>query len=480
MRLGDGYHHHLPVRLSALILGCCAWLNAAPVIQHSYNATSVPKTVTSTTAGRSMVWWVASASTPTQSRITGGTGETVTPTVTYADPSGEIISIFVVKSLLASGTAITCSSGSPDNCGALNSLLAWEISGTDTTTTVDHISHCQSPSELCAAVLSGWGSGAPRTFLPFNPGYNSEAALIAYYCSGNASSFATGSWSGTSFPAGNAGGSQITSGFGVVTGAPDSGCGSTTTGVIIGIKGSGATQQCAGTSAVAADADYYGYSAESGVNTNATMTATANAGDLMVIVAWCSITCGAGTVTFGSQSAVQTSVSGNSSSTNGQARLFYILSVTTGGSATLTFAPTSTWTHAQVAYYAFSYAAGCTFTHNIDSTLGTGTGTAINTPSITPTAGDLVFNFTWVDTHITALGSSWYCNDQVTTGDCTFNATKNVDAYILGSAGTSTANSMTNLNVTDNWQGLLSSFTLAAPPAGGCTSTLMLLGAGCK
>jgi len=214
------------------------------------------------------------------------------------------------------------------------------------------------------------------------------------------------------------------------------------------------------------------YYSEVGSGTSSSVSAMINAsGDLVAIAAWCYPSCTPVSVTLGSQSAAQTSVSGapgGGSPGTGQGFIYYILSTTASGSQSLTFTATGGASQTQVAYIDFSPSAGCGFTHDVDSTLGSGTGGTSNTPSITPTPGDLLFNFTWVTEHVTNVNSPWNCTTYVGgTGDCSFNTTKNADAYILNASSGSIANNMTMIHPTDSWQGLISSFSLSSGSSGG-------------
>jgi hypothetical protein len=220
---------------------------------------------------------------------------------------------------------------------------------------------------------------------------------------------------------------------------------------------------------------YTDYSSNNGSSNTASVTANINAvGDLVAVGAWCASSCTPVSVVLGSKSAVQTSVSGTASSITGQGFLFYILSASASGSQTLTWTVSGTHTDIQVSYVDFTPSAGCTFTHDVDSAVGTGTGTAINTPSITPSgAGELLFDYTYVAQHITAVDSPWSCSNFSGSGEtqtCFAVTTFNTIGYILSGAAGSTANNMTNLDSGDNWQALITSFSISPggpdPPTG--------------
>src|SRR5277367_642023 len=204
-------------------------------------------------------------------------------------------------------------------------------------------------------------------------------------------------------------------------------------------------------------------------NTSSLAATISAPGDLVAIAAWCYSSCSGLSVTLGSQTAVQTSVPGNpgpGTPGTGQGFIFYILSTTASGSQTLNFTATGgSPSQTQIAYIDFTPSAGCAFKHNVDSPVGSGTGGTVNTPSITPSTGDLLFNFTWVNEHVTAVNSPWTCtpyDGSGETGDCSFNQTRNADAFVLSAASGSTANNMTNIHSTDSWEGLISSFSMSS------------------
>jgi hypothetical protein len=229
------------------------------------------------------------------------------------------------------------------------------------------------------------------------------------------------------------------------------------------------------------------YSVENGSSNSVSLTATVSAiGDLVAITAWCYPGCTPVSVVLGTQTAVKTSVSGvvgPGDPATGQGFIYYILSAAAAGSQTLTWTVSGSHSGIQTSYIDFSPSAGCTFTHNVDSLLGsclsncgnTGNPGTIKAPPITPTAGDLLFNFTWSSEHVNDINSPWSCPIYAGSGetqDCQFDQTRNVAAYILSAASGSTANSTTDTHDSDTWQALLTSFTLKSgvtppdPPTG--------------
>jgi hypothetical protein len=229
-----------------------------------------------------------------------------------------------------------------------------------------------------------------------------------------------------------------------------------------------------------------------GSGTNSSVTAKISAiGDLVAITAWCYASCTPTSMTLGNQTATQTTVSGNpgaGSPGTGQGFIFYILSSGTSGSQTLSFTASGGASQTQISYIDFTPSAGCTFSHDVDSPAGTGTGSGdspgtINAPSISPASGDLLFDFTWTTEHINSVSSPWSCPIYSGSGEtetCEFVNTINAAAYILSAPSGSTANNMTDIHASDSWQGLITSFSLSgALVASGCPSSVPVTGNNC-
>jgi len=217
------------------------------------------------------------------------------------------------------------------------------------------------------------------------------------------------------------------------------------------------------------------YSADNGSSSIASVTANVNvAGDLVAITAWCYPSCNPVNVTLGNQMATETTVSGVPDGGNpgaGQGFIFYVLSAAAAGPQTLTFTATGTYTDIQTSYIDFTPSAGATFSHDIDSPLGSclsncgnsNPGT-INAPSITANPGDVLFNFTWSSEHVNDINAPWSCpvySGQGETQDCQFNISRNVAAYILSAPSSTVANNTTDTHASDVWQALLTSFTVS-------------------
>lgn len=226
------------------------------------------------------------------------------------------------------------------------------------------------------------------------------------------------------------------------------------------------------------------YGSPNGSSNSATVAAKINGvGDLVAITAWCYPGCTPVSVTVGSQTATKTTVSGvvdSNTPGTGQGFLFYVLSAAGSGTQTVTWTVSGSHSDIQVTYIDFSVTPGCVFTHHVDSPLGSclifGTCNGIvNAPSITPSEGDLLFNFTYSNEHVENINSPWSCplytgNGQ--TGTCQTGPTENVAAYILSAKSGSTANNTTTIHPDDTWQALLTSFSMSSsnpppnPPTG--------------
>jgi hypothetical protein len=102
--------------------------------------------------------------------------------------------------------------------------------------------------------------------------------------------------------------------------------------------------------------------------------------------------------------------------------------------------------------------------HDVDYPVGTGTGGTVNTPTITPNSGDLLFNFIYTTEHIDSIGAPWSCPLYTGQGEsqtCEFVKTINAAAYILSAPSSSVSSNETLIHATDSWQSLISSFTLS-------------------
>lgn len=451
---------------------------AAPATVQRKNGTSTPLTITSTAASHTYYAVTSSTTSPASLQTTGGTGDTFTKIGSCVTPPGDsnIKCYWLVKSSHASGTAMTCTT-----CGTINYMFFWEISGTDTTNPLADFTACTAAAVGPCLQTSQGGTITPKLIL--NTGFNAEWVAADFECSGSDTGItATGvtlTENGT--PNGNVGADGVLASATTITAVPIASCGGfTNSGAIVGIKGSGATITGNGGNGVF-NFGYFDYGAMTTTSGNATVSAQiANVGDLIVVYAWCKSTCTITSVTVGSQTATQTSVSGSSNSTHGAPFLYYILSSTQSGAVTITMNISGTYTNAQVAYAEYTYTASTTASHDVDSTAGTGTGTAVNTPSLTPSAaGELLLFFSAVDQHVTAVNSPLSCNDFVgtgETGDCSFVSTRNAFGIILSGASGATANNMSETASGDTWQALATSFKLAGPSTKTCT--ISLLGAG--
>lgn len=430
----------------------------------SAGGTGTPLTITSTTAGNSVYIVTNTTTKPASITTGGGTGQTATLQYCTAAFATFFGCVYAIPNTNASHTSIICTT-----CGSINYLYEVEFSGMDTTAlSIDHPVPC-----IGAAGAGGCPAGTGSW--TYTPGFAKEALIAAFNCSGSTSTIGGSSWAHVVNPNGNTVGVLTISAIATITATQGSGC-NMNGALMIGFKAASA-----GSETCAADVAYYNYSTEAGASGNASVTANVNSvGDLFLVSGLC-VSAGActATTTLAAQSATATSVVGTPSTVTGKPFLFYVLSAAAAGTATLTLTPTGTRTGAQVSYLDLVPTAGCTFVHNIDSSLGTGggSGTAVNTPSITPTAGDILFAFTAVGLHVASVNSPWSCTVYVATANCNMVSTVNANGYILSAASGATANNVTLAITGDSWEALISSFSLVAPSSG-TPHGLLTLGAG--
>ncbi|HVU46967.1 MAG TPA: hypothetical protein VHD85_12610 [Terracidiphilus sp.] len=226
----------------------------------------------------------------------------------------------------------------------------------------------------------------------------------------------------------------------------------------------GSTGTSSNCSATEKNADY---SVDNGSSSSVSMNANISAvGDLVAITAYCYSACTPVSVQLGNQTAVETTIPGNpgpGSPGTGQGFIFYVLSAAAAGTQTLTFKASGSYSDIQTSYIDFGSSSGCSFKHDVDYPVGTGTGGTVNTPVITPNAGDLLFNFVYTSEHVNAVNSPWSCPIYKATGEtltCEFVNTVNTAAYILSAPSTSVASNATLIHSTDSWQSLITSFSM--------------------
>jgi hypothetical protein len=206
--------------------------------------------------------------------------------------------------------------------------------------------------------------------------------------------------------------------------------------------------------------------AQLGTTLAASTSMTANigaVGDFVAIYAWCTVGCTGISVTMGGQTAALAiqgvNGPGDGVTHTGQPNIFYIQSAAAAGNQTITM-NTADGTKVQLAYRDFQPSTGCQY--NLHLTAGPalgGPGGTANTPSITPSSGDLVLNFTAVSEHVESVGTPWTCTVDPNTNVCAYDTTRNEDAYILNSNGTAAANNMGLTHPTDYWEAVMAAFT---------------------
>lgn len=212
-------------------------------------------------------------------------------------------------------------------------------------------------------------------------------------------------------------------------------------------------------------------------NSTVSLPATIDSvGDLVVVSAWCfppdfsGNGCTSVGVTLGSQTATRTSVETNldvgtsGSPGSGKGWIYYVLSASTAGSVTITFTTVETQ-QLQISYLDAKPSAGCVFSHDIDSALGTGDGNpSMTSPSYSPAAGDFLYNFTITDTHmVDPVGSPWSSllwNEAGQNSHFLANSV-NLIAYNSSAPGGSVFNNSNTLHPgLDSLQALLTSFKM--------------------
>src|SRR6185312_13640455 len=198
-----------------------------------------------------------------------------------------------------------------------------------------------------------------------------------------------------------------------------------------------------------------------------TMNVAAN-GDLVAITGWCFQTCTPTGVTLGSQTAIADTTHtpgttiGIDGLHTGQAYIYYVLAANASGNQTLTFTVTGS-SQVQVSYIDFKPSAGCVFSHDKDSSVGsaTGGGTA-NSPSLSGVSGDVLVGWTVTTQHVNSpVNSPWSCPSYVGMGEtqtCNIDVTQNGQAYILSAGAGTISNNWMLINSSTGYEAILTSF----------------------
>lgn len=192
------------------------------------------------------------------------------------------------------------------------------------------------------------------------------------------------------------------------------------------------------------------------------------AGGLIVIVAWCKPSCTVLSITKGAQTLAngqvqQTSVTADVSAV-GQSRIFYILSADTTGTQDITFVRSGTandGTEHQIAAFSFT-AAGCSWSHGIDTAVASNLGTLnANAPSITAPGTLLITDTMMVGhTNTPGYGSPWAQTTWTPDNFSGLTNTSNGLSYMLPPSNVGTvANNVTEQSGTGpGWAAMLASF----------------------
>lgn len=429
---------------------------AAITIAHAYNSRTSLTGLTSTTSGDGFVWVTNLTGTVTALSITGGDSFTKYGCLPTKESSENICVWYIANETSGGHTAITCT-----GCTGVNIYGGFEVSGQDTTTFIDKVLACTSISIAKACNENGAGTNIGLTL---TPSFNSDAVYFQATCGGTAASFTgTGATWTSTITSGNPGASAVTSGFSSVNAKVDDTCGGEN-GVIIAVKGSGATEQCS------ADVSYFGYGAQATTGNPTIAANLTHAGNIIVtsgfvLNGFTSVSVGDGTNTFSS------GFRGSSSSSTGEVFMDYLLNETLSGAQTITATITGSHTAAQIGYEELVYSPGCTAAFDVASSVGTGTGTAVNTPSITATTNAYEFMYTspGTGTHVSTVNSPWSCYafDTAAVSGCNYNTSVSANGFVQLATGSSTANAVTLSGAGGDWQAGIFSIKLTAPSTGG-------------
>lgn len=420
-------------RILPILALLCLAIPARAGYVSSTNSTSLPKSITGTSAGNSIV-------------IIDNTVTTTAPTLKVGSDAttllGEVVGnggvatfntfYYIDASQTGSGSvSVTCTA----NCGTVNGVAIFALNGLDSTTQFDHSSVC--------------GTLNPATCTAtYNPGFSAEDVLTFYVCSGSGTTTLGGNvtWLHTAAPNGNSFGFFESSAAGTITSTVAAACDSTGgpgyLGIMLGFKLSGATQGCT------SDVNLYGPSTLT-TATSQTVTGYVNqTGDLVGVATWCLSTC-TGSATVGTDSTTQ-EVAGGSSSVTGQPFIYADLSSGVSGQQTITWSIGAS-EQLQVGYYDFTPSEGCHFVFDKNATGNDGGSgaTAVNYPSITPSqAGEVIYGLNATQYHITAIGSPFSAFNNVPTDAVGWPSTFNANEYIVNAGSGTQTNNATSVGGT--------------------------------
>jgi hypothetical protein len=449
-----------------LLFGAPLWATVSWL--HTANGTAATLTISSTTSGNPVVVMVSSngatpsvsLSSPTQAMTELGSP------VPHLYSGGTLYdAVFYVTSATGGQTTATCT-----GCTSPNAMAEGEASGVGAPYIDTGMNACTSYNERCQV-----NGAATAVGVTYNPGYSSEAVMALSSCSNSSGTptFTNLTSTSSALPNSNAVGWGISSGASQVAMISTSGCGSAD-GLIVGVVGSGATQQLTSNQAFQSDA---------AVKTSGSLTLTvhvANTGDLFVAPLWCLSTCGITTATLGSQNLTCPSLAqGFSSSFTGQGFLCYVVT-NTSGALTLTFTPSGSPSQWQALAYDMpvsgqtSIAFDTAAVDHCDSSCTE--GTTITTPSLTASgSGELFLNFVYTQHHVVSFNGSWGCNvfSQV-SGDilsCFGVTTVNGLGWIANAGSATEAPNATVLDSNDPFQSIVAAFKYSSTAGGAVTNS---------
>jgi len=465
-------------RLLILIALLCLAIPATSQtrVQEKASTTTTVTLASPSTIGNTMIFFVSSS--------TNGT-ETVKLGTQTALPLGACTSPVVsslhecayhIDSISVASTSVTCTS-----CGTFNYIAAIEWSGTNGSPTVDYATGCAEGSTFSATCQTNNVNAILG--LQYSPGYSSEGVSFGMTCSGSSGNPTFSNLTSTGFDLANTGSNPV--GWGTSSGTsqtsmkPTIACG-TASGIVVGVLGSGATQQL--TSSVGQVCDSVQKTSGSAILT----CNIQNIGDPVFAQAWCFTACTVSTLTLGAQNFVCPAGGTSLSSIDtGQFFSCYILASTSSGSQTVTFTPGGTPSEWQVSVQDVSLSNQNTLsfdTSAIDTGCATGctygtypgtspTGPTITTPSITPsTTGELLVHFIITQHHVTGPGGSWACYSyQIISTDvqsCQTVTTVNQASWISNSLSGATTADATVLDNNDPFQSGILAFKYTSTAGG--------------
>jgi len=445
-----------------LSLLCSAPVWATPTLVNHASGTAATLTVTSTTAGNTVVVIVGSNG-ATPSVVLGAQSMTqLGACVPHLYSGGTLYDCaFYVGSATGTQILATCT-----GCTSPNFMMEGEWSGT-VSPYVEGPNECTSYAARCQV-----NGAAAVVGIPFNPGYSSEGFQAIASCSGSSGTPTGSTFAFTGTPNGNPVAWGTTTGTGQIAMIPTSGCGSAD-GMMVGIIGSGSTQQLTSNQA---------FQSDSALCTSGACTLTvhvANTGDLFIAPLWCITTCTTGTIALGSQTMTCPSgATGVSDANTGQGRVCYVVT-NTQGALTLSWTPGGSPTQYQVLGFDMPISGQTTVAYDTaafsNCASGCSYGSTYTLPSLTAAgSGELFVSFGYTAHHATTPNSPWGCYiyNQV-SGDiqqCTAVSTVNLFSWISAAGSATEAANFGVLDANDPVGSIVAAFEFSSTVSGHCAA----------